>query len=700
MALLNFGTSSATQSAAQKAAQDALNEANKLLVEIRDTKQKIATDKQAVATDAATVAENRDAVNAVRNIASAVQAVAAIAEVVSDIDGLGDMRAEAAASASAASADRSTVATDKATVAADKATIAGWLANLVGNVLTVDLGSVSNSLSWPVKQIRQFIDLQKRDLDTIASAIDYHPITAPQFLRAAGHTLLGKGSAQYAKRNSQPSHAGKFSITLADGLSVVWYELAEQKVNQYMFGAVGDGVADDTMAIKNMLAYCEATGAFPDAAYGSHKITDTIQIKVSCDLRKMSIVASNISAVLVGSRGLSDEVIGVSVMLGSIINTGKIGSGGGWGGAIAGTIGVEFANLYESRLYATEIRNFAVGAWVSAYSTGNAYNTYDFGSLSNNQVNLLLKPANDAGWVNENVFSQGRLLFYSGEGSNVAGTRNVQLVESSPTAANGPPNNNRFRLSIEGSTPEFHVDVQGAENVFDCRWEAVPPRVRHYTRTAGQTANNLFIGYGAYNITHTFDGLASVGEGSIHPRRLSFQGAANPTVSLSNGTSGSRTGPHARGYTAGKQPIAKVTADADWNWELWAQGLAGKRDTDAADRVLVDWNNSRLYFGGGATAPVAYIGQFGSTLGFSHHIGPTTDNAVDIGYSTHRARAVYAVQYRMGTSGAVIVTSGSGSPEGVVTAPVGSLYTRTDGGAGTTLYVKESGSGNTGWVAK
>jgi hypothetical protein len=43
---------------------------------------------------------------------------------------------------------------------------------------------------------------------------------------------------------------------------------------------------------------------------------------------------------------------------------------------------------------------------------------------------------------------------------------------------------------------------------------------------------------------------------------------------------------------------------------------------------------------------------------------------------------------------------GTGSPEGVVTAPVGRLFTRSDGGASTTLYVKESGSGNTGWVAK
>lgn len=43
---------------------------------------------------------------------------------------------------------------------------------------------------------------------------------------------------------------------------------------------------------------------------------------------------------------------------------------------------------------------------------------------------------------------------------------------------------------------------------------------------------------------------------------------------------------------------------------------------------------------------------------------------------------------------------GTGTPEGAVTAPVGSLYLRTDGGALTSLYVKESGTGNTGWVGK
>lgn len=48
----------------------------------------------------------------------------------------------------------------------------------------------------------------------------------------------------------------------------------------------------------------------------------------------------------------------------------------------------------------------------------------------------------------------------------------------------------------------------------------------------------------------------------------------------------------------------------------------------------------------------------------------------------------------------IFISSGAGSPEGIVTAGVGSMYTRSDGGTGTTLYIKEKGTGNTGWIAK
>jgi hypothetical protein len=53
------------------------------------------------------------------------------------------------------------------------------------------------------------------------------------------------------------------------------------------------------------------------------------------------------------------------------------------------------------------------------------------------------------------------------------------------------------------------------------------------------------------------------------------------------------------------------------------------------------------------------------------------------------------------TVASATINFGTGSPETVLSAPVGSLYLRTDGGAGTVLYVKEGGgAGNTGWAAK
>lgn len=53
-----------------------------------------------------------------------------------------------------------------------------------------------------------------------------------------------------------------------------------------------------------------------------------------------------------------------------------------------------------------------------------------------------------------------------------------------------------------------------------------------------------------------------------------------------------------------------------------------------------------------------------------------------------------------GDSEGIRVFNGYGSPEGVVSAGIGSIYLRADGGSGTSVYRKESDSGgNTGWVA-
>lgn len=54
----------------------------------------------------------------------------------------------------------------------------------------------------------------------------------------------------------------------------------------------------------------------------------------------------------------------------------------------------------------------------------------------------------------------------------------------------------------------------------------------------------------------------------------------------------------------------------------------------------------------------------------------------------------------LGTRAPVLTLDIIGSPGGTQVADVGSTARRQDGGAGTTFYVKETGTGNTGWVGK
>jgi len=82
-----------------------------------------------------------------------------------------------------------------------------------------------------------------------------------------------------------------------------------------------------------------------------------------------------------------------------------------------------------------------------------------------------------------------------------------------------------------------------------------------------------------------------------------------------------------------------------------------------------------------------------TTLALTHPAGTSGPTTLDLS-------AINKVKVATLDVGTVGWKPGTGSPEGVVVAPVGSIYTRTDGGPGTTLYVKESGTGNTGWTAK
>lgn len=90
---------------------------------------------------------------------------------------------------------------------------------------------------------------------------------------------------------------------------------------------------------------------------------------------------------------------------------------------------------------------------------------------------------------------------------------------------------------------------------------------------------------------------------------------------------------------------------------------------------------------------------FLTTAGGLNTFSPTTDAVTQNGEIALRWTDTYTQRLLLG-AGVAFDTSGTGTPEGVITAPVGSTFRRTNGGAVTTFYVKETGAGNTGWVAK
>lgn len=106
-------------------------------------------------------------------------------------------------------------------------------------------------------------------------------------------------------------------------------------------------------------------------------------------------------------------------------------------------------------------------------------------------------------------------------------------------------------------------------------------------------------------------------------------------------------------------------------------------------------------FRGGSSTDGIFLGSLHQLNWGSSTINTSGTKDVGIGRTSSGL-----LQVNTGTAGTFAAIEslyeriGTGSPEGVVTAPVSAIYHRTDGGTGTAVYFKESGTGNTGWVAK
>jgi len=321
--------------------------------------------------------------------------------------------------------------------------------------------------------------------------------------------------------------------------------------------------------------------------------------------------------------------------------------------------------------------------------TGNSVNPIGF-SLSNN-----------SDVTNVSVQSQGDSYFLNQVGFGVTNPAHpIDVVGSSNLDGS-------VTVNESGSDADFRVEGVSNSNLIQA--DALLNGVG--INTAAVNGNTLSIKNRAANVNYV-EGINSSGvvgfeivelSNSEHAIRLNNSSGVN-TVNIGTGEAAfinnddpvslGTTSPFGKLYVKGRSANAIVAFFESQS----TQGHIGVTNTTMGSTGLdgvwveTDGNNAILH-----------NKEAAGTLGLQ--AGTFTFNALEIesdgDVKVHSSvDFVCEGRFMLDVANSVFIASGTGSPEGALTAGIGSTFHRNDGGAGTSYYVKESGTGNTGWVAK
>lgn len=178
-------------------------------------------------------------------------------------------------------------------------------------------------------------------------------------------------------------------------------------VNVKSFGAKGNGLADDTQAIKNAISKTEV-GDTLRIPKGDYLITDTIVI----DKKIHVLIDGNI--IYGGVRDRSalyfKRPVGQTIQINGQIQD----KTGGWRGWInPDYVGITFENAFRCDIFIKFVRNFTTGVRVMSsigQSFGHFFNTYTIKQLLDNKIGLEFYMKDASSWINSNIFND---VFFS-----------------------------------------------------------------------------------------------------------------------------------------------------------------------------------------------------------------------------------------------------------------------------------------------
>jgi hypothetical protein len=311
----------------------------------------------------------------------------------------------------------------------------------------------------------------------------------------------------------------------------------------------------------------------------------------------------------------------------------------GWEGQ---GIGVRYVNVQNMQIVEQLVQGFAIGVQHTSYSNGCGYNTVAAGYLRNNKVNRQFTVGNNTAWTNRWDLMGGRYFHASAEGVEVNGVMHFDVV---PNATGFIINDiNHFGGSFEGTAEQYHLRLGGSHiNFWGIRLEtdesiAAGGIKVHlgYAGIAGQgTACGIHYGRGVSADNGDIAGSIHVTSDTTN-NRLSITSAQGTSFKSAGGVVEIRksTSSAVDFLYCGVDPLYNYgqSIATNYSFGISANEFKGKRRTDVAERIKIDFSSGRTYYGQGAANPTFYIGQQGSSsLGVNANWIPSTNDTHALG---------------------------------------------------------------------
>lgn len=256
------------------------------------------------------------------------------------------------------------------------------------------------------------------------------------------------------------------------------------------------------------------------------------------------------------------------------------------------------------------------------------------------------------------------------------------------------------RLGVGTTTPAKLLDVDGDAAINGLT----------VGKGAGNISTNTALGYQALDSNTTGEYSVAIGESALKNNTTGLSNTAIGYQALFSNTTGYNN--NAIGLYALYSNTTGYENIANGFYSLHGNTVGFNNISIGFRAMQVNTTGSRNVAIGVSAGRYITGGASNQTSSNSLYLGHTTrasadgnTNEIVVGYNaigggSNTATIGNSSVTVLYLAGAVGWFQGNGTPEGAVTAPVGSFYSRKDGGANTTFYVKESGSGNTGWIAK